>query len=538
MESVFEHADRLFTLLSTLVSRPKKGELPGQPQGRNGLPILILIREGMEERYALTEQIRTVLRNAEPRRVPHGVVNVEELSSRLERERPDLSQQWRQVELCRQTLVELAQDFSSNYGGRRQRVRFRRFGLVNWLLRFGASDRWLETHDRHFVRRRLRDRELQLRSARPHDPASELVLRETLPWWATLLALHVLPLVWLRAWRMLGREYRWLLRQPYMAPALSRTVEGFALRLAFPLFGREDPVQVTKLMVNAFLEDLRDAYRRTPWRRPASRRRAYCVALLREGSEADGVADLVRVFAEVRNEMGAFDPLLLIAVGAEDLTSPAPARHLEDPVYDIWRARFREAGGSRDTEFWYLPLKIPPPLPYEHPDWRRYEDRAGAAARIVLPGGGKRRRSMLRRRRRDPLLVAWKVWLVAAEFLGPVVRLGMFLLPVALVLLLPPAHGWWWPALLAVVWAVATGWGIITARRPRHREAGSQDDSFTPTSDSPPDESSLRRRSAAFWEGATSVLTFTSPRAAHCAPVSSSEHGAKEELRADSARSL
>ncbi|MDQ7909088.1 hypothetical protein RB614_31655 [Phytohabitans sp. ZYX-F-186] len=385
MELVFAHADRLFALLGRLVRRPRKGELPGEVRDRDGIPVLILIGDHQD---VLAEQVGQALNTAQPRHVPYESINMDEMWSQVVTERADLTPEWQRAELCRRTLVRLAMEFSSAHHGRDLPVRFRRFGLVNWLLEMTHTGE--EPNSRHAqdMLRRLRDREIQRRPLFGflRSPSTEVTLQGQVPWWAYLLGLHIIPLVLLRAWRVLGSEYRWLLRQPHMAPADPGTFVGFALRLTQPRWGREDPAQVSKLMINAFLEDLRVAYLRRLWRRRAHRRTAYCVAFLKGVSTANSGRALVRSFVEVRNETGAFDPLLIMTSCTEAEHKHERVRRLNDELgpYEAWCERLRSAGHSRGPEFWYLPVQVHAPLPDEHPDLEAQKERTTAAGRLTV----------------------------------------------------------------------------------------------------------------------------------------------------------
>lgn len=393
MEPVFASADRLFILVNRLVRRPRKGELPAEVPGRDGLPVLTLIGDDQE---GLAEQIARALGAAEPRRVPHEFIDVDTMRREVRDDRgsdesaPDhLPPPWQRAELCRRILVRLAAEYSSARNGRDQRVRFRRFGLVNWLLEMTYTAEEPNSQHAQDMLRRLRDREIQRRPLLgfARSPSTEVALQGSVPWWAYLLGLHVLPLVWFRAWRVLGSEYRWLLRQPYMAPGDPGTFDGFALRLTQPRWGREDPVQITKLMINAFLEDLRVAYRRRPWRRRAYRRTAYCVAYLKGVSEFNDGRALVRTFAQVRNETGAFDPLLIVTSCGQSDHGHAEVLELDDELgpYETWCESLRTQGRSRTVDFWYLPVRVPAPLPESHSGLARQRVRNSAAARISVP---------------------------------------------------------------------------------------------------------------------------------------------------------
>jgi hypothetical protein len=77
--------------------------------------------------------------------------------------------------------------------------------------------------------------------------------------------------------------------------------------------------EIKQLLVHAFLEDLREAYRRRlfPFRSRRWRRTAHTVVLLDNITEANGGWELLRLLNDVRNETGDPDPLLVIAASNE-----------------------------------------------------------------------------------------------------------------------------------------------------------------------------------------------------------------------------
>ncbi len=120
----------------------------------------------------------------------------------------------------------------------------------------------------------------------------------------------------------LGREARWFMRrQPFMVPRHSTSFRGFAERLTERSRESENPEQIKKLLVHAFLEDLRRAYRRRRWvvfpKRSGWRRTAYTTVLLDNVTEENGGWELLRLISEVRNETGELDPLLVVAASNE-----------------------------------------------------------------------------------------------------------------------------------------------------------------------------------------------------------------------------
>ncbi|WP_395575620.1 hypothetical protein [Streptomyces sp. BK79] len=389
---VFDH--RLFELVQKLVKRPAKGELPEEVPDRDGIPVIEFLGDHHAE---LAVQLEQAAHGAQPRSVPHQRIDMDALWAEVIEERGTadgatyLTPEWQQAELCRRTLVKLAKEFSSDRYGEDQRVRFRRFGMVNWLLQTTDSDQEPDGQQGEVVKQRLRDRELARRRLfrLMHNPSTEAALTGQVRWWAQLFVLVLLPLIWFRLWRFVGQEYRWLLKQPYMAPADPGTFVGFALRLTQPRWGREDPEQLSKLMVNAFLEDLRVAYRRARWRRlkvGAHRRTAYCTALLQGTGHRNRGRDLAHLIAAVRNDTGAFDPLLLIVSRHERAMEPIRVRNVSDnpQPYNAWRVRLNDAGRDRQPDFWYLPIRIPAPFPEGDEDHQLQTERTAQAADWAL----------------------------------------------------------------------------------------------------------------------------------------------------------
>ncbi|WP_214416364.1 hypothetical protein [Sphaerisporangium fuscum] len=171
-------------------------------------------------------------------------------------------------------------------------------------------------------------------------------------------SLHVLLLS--RSWAG-RRRYRWFCRQPYLMPEQRRNqphdMAGFAVRLLqarrrataapTPQAGRSggDPAEERKrqeaaranegiehLLVNAFLEDLRQGYERRlwkVWRRVAWARTSYPVLLLEGGNE------LVTRVEEVRATTCLPDPLLVVVTGPSRrplMPAPQPSAGRPAPV--------------------------------------------------------------------------------------------------------------------------------------------------------------------------------------------------------------
>lgn len=279
--------------------------------------------------------------------------------------------------------------------------------------------------------------------------------------WITRLVFGVLAL-WpiLRLWMWisgrvpgLSKETRWFMHQRYMAPELSDSFLGFATRLTVPLRNDENADQVAKLLVHAFLEDLRDAYTKRIWRPSSWRRTAFPVALLDTVSVGSNGAELLRRINDIRNETGIFDPLVVVAVldyDPRDLTPALPVHPLSgvgelrrgddleslalstasgsetDPLRQ-WVRGIDNNRTNRSADAWFLLLELPDPV----------EGRIGDAHRthLAVPPA--------------PPLAARK-WFVASCVLVPVA-----LLVAAALVYVPPLRGapcshWPWTSGIAV----------------------------------------------------------------------------------------
>jgi len=172
-----------------------------------------------------------------------------------------------------------------------------------------------------------------------------------------------------------GRRYRWFMRQQYLALLQSVNFLGFAERLTEGVRQPEDVDQVEKLLVNAFLQDLRRAYGHRSGRLEGWRRTAYPVVLIDNVVEGSAGYRLMQLVNDVRNETGLPDPLLVVC--ASDQVPQAPAtrnlvgpnsdeRQSGDPAYanDDYRGWAMKLPGSRrarvDTA-WYLPIMVARP---------------------------------------------------------------------------------------------------------------------------------------------------------------------------------
>ncbi|MEU4743192.1 ABC transporter substrate-binding protein [Actinosynnema sp. NPDC023658] len=168
----------------------------------------------------------------------------------------------------------------------------------------------------------------------------------------------------------LGRERRWFMRQPYMVPRHSQDFFDFAERLTKDRRESENLDQFHKLLVHAFLEDLRTAYRRTragfvPHRK-AHRRTTYVPVLLDDVDPAGW--ELLRLVNEVRNETGELDPLLFITAGGEqpdDLAAPSTPMtpNVAEEAFSAWKGRLPRRRQLLAPDARYLFVSLPAAVP-------------------------------------------------------------------------------------------------------------------------------------------------------------------------------
>jgi hypothetical protein len=358
-------------LLETLTQRPQFGELPGGPRGRwsgrhRGIPMVCLVRG--QENSVLIPALELYLRGALPTSIPHALYKFE-------------NDEGSAIEFVADALFHLARTLSSGANTRYGPFPFPRFHLVYWLMKQKLTGANTETDTE--LLRRLRERDLLSRRARTKlDQPIEDAAATQAPWWVTL-ALRLAPSFFFRAkLRGLapgGAEYRWLLQQPYLAPHDPGSFLGFAVRLTsvIPAAGakspQEDHNQLVRLLVNAFLEDVRRTYRRSFWRLRATRRTTYPVVLLDCITRSNGGYLLLKIINDVRNDTGAFDPLVVIS-GSEKVPPDAekpnerstpnrlrPALEAGQ-AYQDWGQKFGSDSRSRRPTAWYLPLSVPAPL--------------------------------------------------------------------------------------------------------------------------------------------------------------------------------
>lgn len=386
--TLFGNAADFYKLLAKLVARPRRGEVSDDKKEVPGLPVIQIeapvpdgFFDGIDQALtkAGTNDSRVLCRRVDISRHWHEVCM----------QRPSLvspEPSWARAEVCRRALQELRDDFELSSKGR-ARVVFRRFGLVNWLVDATTEEKRELNEQELFERLRgwVMQRSWWSRFLRQNHGAMDAIsgLAEAKwPWWAWLVAFYVIPAFWFPAWRIMGVEYRWLLRQPYMVPHGPVTLIGFALRLVQPRRQAKKPDRLAELLISAFLADLRDAYRRRPWHWSGYCHTSYVVAILEGIDSSNGGDGFIESLSGVRNETGNFDPLLVIAGRApEVLQLPSSAstdndapehsvsRERPTRAFQSWVHRVRSAERRRVAPDWRLALRLPPPPKPDTPEW-------------------------------------------------------------------------------------------------------------------------------------------------------------------------
>jgi hypothetical protein len=367
-------------LIARLVRRPVRRD--------RALPMLCLVR-GRPQADVMGGLLHERIVAASPRRVPNAYVDVEGLED--ERDLRGLL-----VALCRQLGLD-------NHGFRP--IEFRHFPLVTWLMDQNLGDITVD-QPAELVR------QLRTRLGRSWldlvGEAGERSAPGGLHAFGASLLRALVPPALFRA-RIsgripsVGREFRWCMRQRYVVPRLSGSFPGFGVRLTQRHRSGEEADQVDRLLVHAFLQDLRVAYGRRPWRPGDWRRTSYPVAMLDNVTSQNGGGALLRLVNAVRNETGQFDPLLIVAAGEQVpdravLAGSVDLAHAAETGHQTWEQLLREARRRLDRFGWYLPIRVPEPSggplrplpisPDPPPWWARRLLPVLLAAALCLSGGG------------------------------------------------------------------------------------------------------------------------------------------------------
>lgn len=255
------------------------------------------------------------------------------------------------------------------------RIRFPHFSLAVWLVGLRAADlgdtspdergRVIAEHLRRFVRH-------------GHGPTESRgagipELLTDLPWWIRILAAQA-PRITLALTRLNFRAPRWFARHP-VGHGRGRRFDSLAWAFAERDPALVNPEAACSLLVDAFLQDLREAYRRNTLLGFGRRRTGYPVRLIHGAVTDSPGLRVMELIGKIRNtpvrrggrmaRRYRWDPLLVVATG--DLPPDAArtirtvAGVLHGPAdsafaYLEWRDEIEQAGRERN---WFLSLRVP-----------------------------------------------------------------------------------------------------------------------------------------------------------------------------------
>jgi hypothetical protein len=344
--AVFAGFAGLVRIVGCTVTRARRANRFGRADWR--IPVLCLVDAGAAG--SALEILAGQFAGPGKRRVPHAYVNV----AGLEGLRPLLHH-------LHDTLA--AGRFS------RDPLRFRCFTLIEWLMMQDLSEVAVAKRHRELARR-LR-REIGLSRGQ-----GDTRLDQAFTGWVGLVVSLVVTMVPVVALRGLisgrlpgvGREFRWFRGQQYLASGPASTFLAVAERLTVGPRADEEPEAIDRLLMDAFLEDLRVQYRRRPWRLRPWRRTAYPVVLLDTVASGNAGYALLRAITAVRGD-GWTDPLVVVTRGIDVPPDGTPLAEAAadgrvaplaglDAAYAAVHDRLPMGGKRGHPDTWLLPVAV------------------------------------------------------------------------------------------------------------------------------------------------------------------------------------
>lgn len=407
----FRSADRVVRLLGALYQRPRLGDRPRtlndtdgtwvdapnrrERRGRQGLPMVNLVRP--DGPATALRAIATLLAGAQPAGVRHGYIALTDDGTADPAADPELVR-GKDIPVIRQILLDARHELINSPKVTDSQLRFPLFSLVVFLMnnRRRSEDVNLE----FALLRDLQELGFYWRVRNVTDAVKKEISDQKLRWRVLVMLVQGVTWVFFRL-AVTGRvpvlsgRYRWFLRQPHLAPEMSGTFVRFATRLTDGEWQKEAPEYVARLLVNTFLEDLRRAYRLRPWQILRKRRMTYPVLLLDDITPDNGGYTLLRLINDVRNQVGLFDPLLVVTAsatapptGTTSTPSGGPEKregfwaHGAYHGYRIWQNELLTDRRARRPNTWYLPIWISPDLTDD--DRNAVSDRLRSFQRYVV----------------------------------------------------------------------------------------------------------------------------------------------------------
>jgi len=341
-----------------------------EDRGETPLPLICLVRQPGSEGFlpALSDK----LNEAHARDIPH--VHIDAQAFHGGRTDSDDEQHPVGVPPLLPLLDRIRTELNHRgYGGTRL-THFNRYRLVDWLTRQRIRPN-VRRDDRVGILHLLRQ---WISKDRKHPDVEADAGGANFWLW---ILVRLTPMFWFWVWSR-SREVRWFMSQDYMT-AHSLNFLGLAERLTLGHRPSVSVDEIKKLLVHAFLEDLRMTYRRrlVPFRARRWRRTAHTVVLLDNVTEANGGWELLHLINDVRNETGDPDPFLVVT--ASDEPPPYSARAnlpLVKPdrityALDRWRQDLPGRRQKKEQFARYLSVALPTPANAgSHGDHDRSDD--------------------------------------------------------------------------------------------------------------------------------------------------------------------
>ncbi len=268
-------------------------------------------------------------------------------------------------------MDEIVGELSGKFS-RCRRLRFPHYALAVWLVYLigrsqvgngGDADQLnqrLDDEFKEFIRERYR---LSRREQDVHNLAADV------PWWVRL-AVRVLPPAGLLLMRTMWSAPRWF-RRRNTGLVTTDSFTGLARRFLSWTPENMSVDAIQELVVDAFLQDLRRAYRRSSLLGAGRRRTTYPVLLLRRHPGATSVTGFVELVQRCRNlrverrsgrTASRWDPLLIITDRPDGVAGPSVdvvPQSAADPesAYRTWLVRLDDVAPTRRDRV--LALRVP-----------------------------------------------------------------------------------------------------------------------------------------------------------------------------------
>ncbi len=358
---LFEGASALLGQLDDLVIRPRRW------WRETLLPIIYLVCDPTARNPldGLADRLR------QARGVPHSRING--------RETPLADNSQPAMKSIRQLLDGVVADLSQRRG-RGRPLRFPHYSLAVWLVGLimnhaaphqpDQPGRRVDKALKEFIKERY---QLQNRTA-----SAEVSVLNEIPWWVRVPVL-LLPPLGIRLMRVFWRPPRWAARSRIASDHSAGSFRELARKFMEQGSGEhQHDIQrdeIDRLLVDAFMEDLRRGYRF------GRRRTTYPVLLIDTTGPAASSLHLLKIINDSRTDhlrksiaspgrqpraRSYFHPLLIIAHGdssALDGMGPANYRPADHDSYSIADIKFyytewyRALTGPDRT--WFIPLRVP-----------------------------------------------------------------------------------------------------------------------------------------------------------------------------------